>query len=363
MFSFSSRIKIELNKFSAGTIIIAMLSIPLLTTELSISFLTTNNWANQISYINTHNITFPSSVHSLSYSPSGDLLTIAYGRYCDYYGVQNKDDPPHWEGGVAIISMNTWEVTETLKGHSGMVEEIIWKPQGDILATVSLDKTVIFWNASSWQILRRMTIPQARDYGPAGEIAFEWSPDGKRFAISLNDDIIWVCSFQNLTVLGKLKAGPKAILTLAWSPDGRYLASGGWTDTVIIWDMKDLKSVKELQLGACRTVTWSPDGRFLAAGSKRVKSLTIWDTESWELVFSQHLSFVSRLSWSLDGKKLAVARWERTILIYSTDTWNVTSKILDTYGVRLVQWGPNSKELATGMYDPGATSIWQEYTS
>lgn len=360
MFAASNR-----KKFSLSAMTISMLLIPLLIT---------NNGTNQTSYVKVESIILPSSVHSLSYSPNGSLLAVAYGRYYDYYGIQNKDDPPHWDGGVAIISTRSWKIIKILEGHSGKVEAI-WRPQGDILATVSLDKTLIFWNVSSWEILRRITIPQAHDYGPQNQIAFTWSPDGKKFAVSICDEAIWIYSFSNQTILGKFKAGPKAILTLTWSPDGHYLASGGWTYTVNIWDMKIFKLVKELELGGSKALAWSPDGKLLATSGRQVfwaseigpKShigkLIVWNTESWKPVSSQNLSFVSCLSWSLDSKKLAVARWERTFIIYETDTWNIANKILDTYGVRLVQWNPNSRELATGMYDPnGTVSIWQEYT-
>jgi WD40 repeat protein len=359
LFATSERKKISLSTIA----LIPILLFPLLAV---------NSGTNQTSYIKAQNIILPSGVHSLSYSPNGSLLAVSYGRYYDYYGIQNKDNPPHWDGGVAIISSKSWETVKILKGHSGDIWAF-WSPQGDILATVSLDKTVIFWNASSLEILRRITIPQVHDYGPQDQIAFAWSPNGEKFAVSICDEAIWVYSFLDQTLLNKLTAGPKSILTLAWSPGGRYLACGGWTDTVSIWDMKSFTLVKELDVVASRAITWSPDGKFLATGGEQISwasdigpknqigKLIIWNTENWTPTFSQNLFFVRCLSWSSDGTKLAVARCERTFLIYNTNTWNIANQTLDTYGVTVIQWNPNSKELATGMIDiKGMISIWQE---
>ncbi len=359
----SDKSKIDRKKMALSAIVVvAMLFVPLFIG---------NYGANQISYVEVQSIILPSSVDSLSYSPNGSLLAVAYGHYHDYYGIQNKDDPPRWDGAVAIISTESWEIIKTLEGHSGSIGAT-WRPQGDILATASLDKTVIFWNTSSWEILRRITIPQARDYGPQNQVPFAWSPDGKKFAVSIRDEAIWVYSFVNQTVLGKLIGGPKAILTLAWSPDGCYLVSGGWTSTKI-WDTKDLRLVKELGLENSKAVAWRSDGKLLATSGTQTywaseigpinsdHKLIIWNTENWKQTDSQKIYYMTSLSWSPDGKKLAVAKTESTCLIYDTNTWALIKEIKPPYGVSRVQWNPNSKELAIAPLAKGTVSIWQEY--
>lgn len=359
LFATSERNNIDKKKISLSAIaIIPILLVPLLAA---------NSGTNQTSYIKAQSIILPYGVHSLSYSPNGSLLAVSYGRYYFGFGIQND----RWDGGVAIISTKSWEILKILQEHSNNIATF-WRPQGDVLATVSSDKTVIFWNASSLEILRRITIPQAHDYGQ-DQVAFAWSPNGGNFAVSICDEAIWIYSFPDQTLLNKLIAGPKSILTLAWSPDGHYLACGGWTDTVSIWDMKNFTLVKELDVVASSAITWSPDGKFLATGGEQISwasdigpknqigKLIIWNTENWTPTFSQNLFFIRCLSWSSDGTKLAVARCERTFLIYNTNTWNIANQTRDTYGVTVIQWNPNSKELATGMIDiKGMISIWQE---
>ena len=73
-------------------------------------------------------------------------------------------------------------------------------------------------------------------------------------------------------------AGPKLLYTLeghegwvasvAWSPDGSKLASGGFDETIRVWDAASGKEIYTLELegheGWVSSVAWSPDGSKLA---------------------------------------------------------------------------------------------------
>lgn len=75
-----------------------------------------------------------------------------------------------------------------LKGHTAFISAIEWNPTRDILASSSLDGTVLLWNTSSTISL----------------------------AIGKHEDIV---------------------ASISWSPDGNYLASGSWDGTIRIWDI------------------------------------------------------------------------------------------------------------------------------
>lgn len=306
-------------------------------------------------YIRATSIVLPSSVHSLSYSPEGDFLAVSCGRDGD-------DDARYEEGGLAIISTGSWRIVKTLEGHDDWEVRVAWRPQGGMLATASQDGTVRIWNTSSWETEKLFIVPQSVPLCPTDSVAFAWSSDGQRFAVSINDQVVSVYEASSGSILETLVGHSKYVATLAWSPDGNYIVSGSWDLSAIVWNASSFELVKRLEAGAVRAVAWSPGGRFLATASHGSREkLRIWDSRGWELVKDVHMSFGISLSWSPDGAKLVAARWEATVLIWNARTWEVTHTVRNEYGVRVVQWSPNGGELASGMIARnGMVSIWHE---
>ena len=48
------------------------------------------------------------------------------------------------------MHVESWRLHQTLRGHNGDVLDLAWGPGDGLLATASVDNSVIIWNANNW---------------------------------------------------------------------------------------------------------------------------------------------------------------------------------------------------------------------
>lgn len=124
-----------------------------------------------------------------------------------------------------------------------------------------------------------------------------------------------------LTVLGRepylksmLHGHRRFVKSVAFSPDGNTLASLGFGDTIILWDLKTRKPVGPPLKGhpsADYRFAFSPDGKILASAS-RDKTITLWDLKTRTPLgppLTGHKDIVPSLAFSPDGRLLLQSRW------------------------------------------------------
>ncbi len=185
-------------------------------------------------------------------------------------------------GGTAYIHEieNNKEVAR-LEKHDGNIRHIRYSPKGDLLATVTDNKTLFVWNTSTWQVTY-----QKQDL-KWDTNAVEFSQNGQLLALSNSNGEIKIYLAVNGAEINSFfsKAEGEEMLALAYSPDGNWLASSGPEKFLKLWDTgidrKD-KNIIDLD-GSLKKLKFSSDSKWLLATGED-GSVKIWDVNKGEMI-------------------------------------------------------------------------------
>ncbi len=152
-------------------------------------------------------------VESLTFSPDGKRIASWGGIYWDSTKNAYAEKP---RGELKIWDAQTGQELLDSKGHADWIMSAAFRPDGQRIATASLDNTVKVWDAQTGQEL--LTIKNRTKM--AYSVAF--SPDGSRLAGAGQDGAtVWDADtgHELLTPTG-------GSWSVKFSPDGKRLASG-----------------------------------------------------------------------------------------------------------------------------------------
>ena len=246
----------------------------------------------------------------------------------------------------------TWKCLKVLKGHEASVNSIAISPDGQMLASGSLDRTVSLWNLKTGKQIFTF-------FGQAGEVhAVAISPDGQMLVAGGSDNKItsWQLKtktlFRTFSYLTSPYSHSGFVSSLAFSRDRKILASASGDKTIRLWGgyRGEIKRTLNGHSDTVWSVAISPDGQTLVSGSadKTIRLWSISDSQQTRIL-TGHSAWVTSVAISPDGKTLASGSTDGTI-----NLWNLPSGELrctltgHSAGVFSVAISPNGQILASG---------------
>ena len=206
-------------------------------------------------------------------------------------------------------------------------------PDGDLVAVVS---NIGVWLYSAYTD-EFLSLLASKGENIPSTAAF--SPDGTQIAIGYRNGPARLWSIFSESTEAELPVflhgGPATRVT--FSPDGKLLATSGWNNIAILWDV-DTRTVRFTfkHEDAVRAILFSPDGRHLATGSMDTTT-KLWDVETGK----QFRSF-------------AHPEYRRPLAFPSGHT-----EIYNEGGIRCIAFSPDGTFLATGgLYRDRDVKLW-----
>jgi len=198
-----------------------------------------------------------SQVFALAFSPDGRLLAV---------GVDDT---------VNLCDPTTGKVKTTLRGHTDLVWDVAFSPNGKIVATASDDGTLKLWDTASGALMHTLK----GHGGSATSVAF--SPNGTIVASGGGDGTVILWNPRTGRQKMRLRGDEGRVLGVDFSAGGNLLA-GSAGGTVKLWEAASgrlLASLVILQFTKEREpspewIAFTPEGYY--TGSPRGKQFIHW---------------------------------------------------------------------------------------
>ena len=290
----------------------------------------------------------------------GFIGTQLYGYVGQNLLRNHPDKPtPKVETLTPSSTEKTLQLQQTLTGHSDWVFSLAYSPDGQTLASGSLDNTIKLWNARTGNLLQTFT----------GHFKSFWSlaysPDGQTLASGTKDGTIKLWNAPTGNLLQTLTGHSDWVFSLVYSPDGQTLASGSKDGTIKLWNAPTGNLLQTLTGHSdwVFSLVYSPDGQTLASGSKD-GTIKLWNARTGKLLqtFTGHSNSVHSLAYSPDGQTLASGSRDKTIKLWNARTGNLLQTLTGhSSSVFSLVYSPDGQTLASGSEDK-TIKLWNART-
>ncbi len=251
----------------------------------------------------------------------------------------------------------------TLDAEQGQVRGVKFSPDGQWLASAGDDGTIKIWTLSGalhqtmktdinglWDLaFKPMT-------GSASEV-----PTLVIAGLSSDQAEIWTIDGQRLNTIDA-NGQPFGIRTVAYSPEGDRIVLGGNDGTVTLWtpEGQRLQTLKGHQ-EAIHALAFSPDGERLVSGDTN-KTIKLWNRSGQLLsTLEHHTSGIEGLAFSPDGQYFVSGSLDKTLALWSREGLLLRTFKGHQASIWDVAFSPDGTTIVSGGAD-NALLLWQAHS-
>ncbi|XP_020695786.1 COMPASS-like H3K4 histone methylase component WDR5B [Dendrobium catenatum] len=207
-----------------------------------------------------------------------------------------------------------YRLARTLTAHTRAVSCVKFSNDGRLLASASLDKTVIIWSSSSLSLLANLS-------GHSEGISdLAWSSDS-HYVCSASDDRtlrIWDVRSPTFECVKVLRGHSSFVFCVNFNPQSNRIVSGSFDQTIRLWDVKTGRCVREIEAHDLPVTCahFNKDGSLIVSGSHD-GTCKIWDVDKGTclkvLIDDKGGPAVSFAKFSPNGKFILISTLDSTL--------------------------------------------------
>ncbi len=258
--------------------------------------------------------------------------------------------------------------------HTGQraLTSVAVSPDGKRVATGSVDKTVIIWDAATGKELHTL-----RGHGAEVE-AVAFSPDGKRLVTGSADTTARVWDVETGKPLRAFRGhlhwtnsdGAFHFGAVAFSHDGKRVLSAATDGVARLWDPetgRELHAINGLA-GQPMSVAISPDGKRFLVGSGKTRA-RIYDANydpnggpTGHVEFDGDTGYVLAVAFAPNGRLALTGNADKGVKLWNANSGREVRSFAGMPGrVNSVAFSPDGKHVLAGG-DGGAVRMWETAT-
>lgn len=209
-------------------------------------------------------------IHACAFLPDGRRLVSAGGPH--------RDAPVPSTGELIVWDLATGSEQLRLPGHEGAVLACAVSPDGTLVVSGAMDRSVRVWDLVDGRLLAAWW----EHTGPVRCCA--WSPDGTRFASASDDGTVQIRELGGDHTPLRLAGSAKGMTSCAFRPDGGAIVAGSADGVIRVWNTATgvAEGCHDTQPDGV-FVCYSPDGRWILAARRLYSGgLTLLDAATLE---------------------------------------------------------------------------------